>query len=145
MSYTDKILECEGCGVDFIFTVDEQRQLTKEGKAVEDPRFCPTCRELGEPHYAPAAPKTQGSAERKFGRVKWFSDRKGYGFITQEDGEEIFVHYTGITGQGFRTLQEGQEVEFDVEDTPKGPQAVNVVKITPILSDQDFPHPAYSE
>ncbi|MFQ6057542.1 MAG: cold-shock protein [Anaerolineae bacterium] len=63
------------------------------------------------------------------GRVKWFDNRKGYGFITQEDGGEVFVHFTGIEGHGFKTLEEGQEVEFEVEDTPKGPQAVHVIKL----------------
>jgi CspA family cold shock protein len=60
------------------------------------------------------------------GSVKWFNDQKGYGFITQEDGKDIFVHFSAIQGEGFRTLYEGQEVEFDVTDGPKGPQASNV-------------------
>ena len=60
------------------------------------------------------------------GSVKWFNDQKGYGFITQEDGTDIFVHFSAIQGEGFRTLYEGQEVEFDVTDGPKGPQASNV-------------------
>jgi cold shock protein len=60
------------------------------------------------------------------GTVKWFSDEKGYGFISQESGEDVFVHYSGITGQGFRSLSEGQAVEFDVSQGKKGPQATNV-------------------
>lgn len=60
------------------------------------------------------------------GRVKWFNEKKGYGFIEREDGEDIFVHYTAIVGQGFRTLRQGQEVEFDIVQGPKGPQAANV-------------------
>lgn len=60
------------------------------------------------------------------GKVKWFNSSKGYGFITRESGEDIFVHYSGITGDGFRTLQEGEDVEFEVETTQKGPQAANV-------------------
>lgn len=60
------------------------------------------------------------------GRVKWFNEKKGYGFIEREDGEDIFVHYTAIVGQGFRTLKQGQEVEFDIVQGPKGPQAANV-------------------
>jgi len=60
------------------------------------------------------------------GSVKWFNDQKEYGFITQEDGKDIFVHFSAIQGEGFRTLYEGQEVEFDVTDGPKGPQASNV-------------------
>ncbi len=55
------------------------------------------------------------------GRVKWFSNRKGFGFIEQENGEDIFVHYTAVQGDGFRSLQEGEEVEFDVTQSEKGP------------------------
>jgi len=60
------------------------------------------------------------------GKVKWFNETKGYGFITCEDGKDVFVHYTGITGEGFKTLMEGQDVEFDVVAGNKGNQAVNV-------------------
>ena len=63
--------------------------------------------------------------ERETG-IKWFSDAKGYGFITRDVGEDVFVHYTGIEGQGFRTLHEGERVEFTVEQTPKGLQATHV-------------------
>ena len=61
------------------------------------------------------------------GKVKWFSNSKGYGFIEQEDGKDVFVHFSAIQGDGFKTLQEGQEVEFEVTDGEKGPQASNVV------------------
>jgi CspA family cold shock protein len=60
------------------------------------------------------------------GKVKWFSDAKGYGFIEREEGEDVFVHFSAISGDGFRTLAEGQEVEFDVVQGQKGPQAENV-------------------
>ncbi|MFH1595070.1 MAG: cold shock domain-containing protein [Pseudomonadota bacterium] len=63
------------------------------------------------------------------GKVKWFSDSKGYGFISQEDGQDVFVHHSNIQGEGFRTLEEGQEVEFEVIEGRKGPQAQNVVKL----------------
>lgn len=63
------------------------------------------------------------------GTVKWFNDKKGYGFITPESGEEIFVHFKAITGDGFKTLTEGQSVMFDIEKTQKGFQAVNVKTI----------------
>lgn len=63
------------------------------------------------------------------GRVKWFNDAKGYGFIEQDEGEDVFVHFTAIQTEGFKTLAEGQEVEFDVSAGQKGPQASNVLKV----------------
>ena len=60
------------------------------------------------------------------GTVKWFSDDKGFGFISREEGEDVFVHHSGISGQGFRSLTEGQAVEFNVTQGPKGDQATNV-------------------
>ncbi|MBI5206192.1 MAG: cold-shock protein [Candidatus Firestonebacteria bacterium] len=62
------------------------------------------------------------------GVVKWFNDKKGYGFITPESGDDVFVHHKAIQGEGFKTLAEGQEVEFEIEKSQKGYQAVNVVK-----------------
>jgi CspA family cold shock protein len=64
------------------------------------------------------------------GKIKWFSDAKGYGFIEREEGEDVFVHFSAIVGEGFRTLSEGQEVEFDVVSGQKGPQAENVKVIS---------------
>lgn len=66
---------------------------------------------------------------RQTGKVKWFNDSKGYGFIERPDGPDVFVHHTAIQGNGFKTLTEGQAVEFDVVDGPKGKQAANVVKL----------------
>ncbi|GAB6094859.1 cold-shock protein [Desulfatiferula olefinivorans] len=62
------------------------------------------------------------------GTVKWFNDQKGFGFIEQENGPDVFVHHSGINSSGFRSLAEGQQVTFDIEQGPKGPAAVNVVK-----------------
>ena len=60
------------------------------------------------------------------GRVKWFNNAKGYGFIEQEGGTDVFVHYSAIQGSGYRSLEEGQQVEFEISQGPKGPQAANV-------------------
>jgi len=63
------------------------------------------------------------------GTVKWFNEGKGFGFITNEDGSDFFVHHTSIQGNGFKTLAEGDKVSFDTEKGPKGPKAINVVKL----------------
>jgi CspA family cold shock protein len=63
------------------------------------------------------------------GKVKWFNNAKGYGFIERDGGSDVFVHYSAIQGDGFRSLEEGQAVEFEIVDGPKGPQAGNVTKI----------------
>ena len=63
------------------------------------------------------------------GIVKWFNDQKGYGFVTPENGKDVFVHHSSIQGDGFKSLAEGQAVEFNIEQGPKGEQATNVVKL----------------
>ena len=63
------------------------------------------------------------------GKVKWFSNEKGYGFITPESGNDVFVHHSVIQGEGYKTLNEGQEVEFEITQGPKGEQATKVVKL----------------
>ena len=63
------------------------------------------------------------------GKVKWFNSRKGYGFITKDDGGDVFVHYSAIGGEGFRSLREGDRVEFEVAQGEKGPQAANVSRV----------------
>ena len=63
------------------------------------------------------------------GTVKWFNNQKGYGFISDEQGNDVFVHYTGLNMEGFKSLEEGAEVEYDVTEAAKGPQAVNVTVI----------------
>ncbi len=64
------------------------------------------------------------------GKVKWFNDQKGFGFIEQEGGGDVFVHHSSITGEGFKTLAEGEQVEFEVTQGPKGARAENVTRIT---------------
>lgn len=64
------------------------------------------------------------------GKVKWFNAEKGYGFIEREDGGDVFVHFSAIQAEGFKTLEEGQAVEFDIVEGARGPQAANVVKLS---------------
>jgi CspA family cold shock protein len=73
--------------------------------------------------------KTGTRTMRITGKVKWFNNAKGYGFIERDGGSDVFVHYSAIQGDGFRSLEEGQAVEFEIVDGPKGPQAGNVTKI----------------
>lgn len=68
-------------------------------------------------------------SERLVGTVKWFSDKKGYGFLSQDDGDDVFVHFSAIQNDGFRSLNEGDRVEFTIEDGQRGPAAGNVRKI----------------
>jgi len=68
-------------------------------------------------------------SERVTGTVKWFSRQKGYGFIEREGGDDVFVHFSAIQGEGFRNLEEGDQVEFTIESSSKGPQAADVVRI----------------
>jgi CspA family cold shock protein len=79
---------------------------------------------------APSAALLQGrtSTMRITGKVKWFNNAKGYGFIERDGGSDVFVHFSAVQGNGFRTLEEGQAVEFEIVDGPKGPQAGNVTK-----------------
>lgn len=68
-------------------------------------------------------------ADRIQGTVKWFNAAKGYGFIAHEGGKDVFVHFSAIESEGYRSLNEGEQVEFTIEDSPKGPQAVNVTRV----------------
>ena len=68
-------------------------------------------------------------SDRETGTVKWFNEQKGYGFIARESGDDVFVHYSAIEGAGFRTLLEGEKVEFTVEQGQKGPAAANVQRV----------------
>ena len=73
------------------------------------------------------------------GTVKWFDDAKGYGFIERDDGEDVFVHFSSIAGEGYRSLPEGAKVEFEVEEDAKGPRAANVVVIEAAPTEEETP------
>jgi CspA family cold shock protein len=79
-------------------------------------------------HFRICIPSRQQKME---GAVKWFNNTKGYGFIGRDDGPDVFVHYTAIVGEGYKTLNEGDAVEFEIVQGPKGPQAANVIRSTP--------------
>ena len=68
------------------------------------------------------------------GTVKWFNDSKGFGFIEQEDGEDVFVHFSAVQGEGFKTLAEGDRVEFEIQQGPKGLQSANVMKVQEVFN-----------
>src|SRR5688572_16026393 len=78
---------------------------------------------------APPVPQPHSPMSRANGTVKWFSQEKGFGFVTREDGTDIFVHHSGISGRGFKTLEQGEPVEFDVIEEPKGLKASNLVRL----------------
>jgi cold shock protein len=91
---------------------------------------CPRCEERGSVGSDGASRRElQGRVRMRItGKVKWFNNAKGYGFIERDGGSDVFVHYSAIQGNGFRSLEEGQAVEFEIVDGPKGPQAGNVTK-----------------
>jgi CspA family cold shock protein len=120
MIFTDKVLTCTSCGAEFVFRVEQQRALAAQGES-EEPVLCPDCEATRGEERTPAP------ATALTGHVKWFSIRRGYGFITRDDGEgDVFVHHSGIQGEDFKALFEGQRVHFDIIEEPRGPKAINV-------------------
>jgi cold shock protein len=114
------------------YLLDAGRAWRRKGKAAKIAAF----------FFAPATVAGAGSTTRQFqrrrkgirtmritGKVKWFNNAKGYGFIERDGGSDVFVHYSAIQGDGFRSLEEGMAVEFEIVDGPKGPQAGNVTKV----------------
>lgn len=116
MNFRDTWKTCEACGRDFVFTVEEQRRLYKMGTEDYEPKLCPTCRETSE------------EGVKLIGQVKWYDSAKGYGFIIKADGSEIFVHRTSLRA-GVYALSEGEQVEFEVRQSARGPEAVNVAPL----------------
>lgn len=125
MRFRDKILRCVECEADFLVTIEEQRELVSKGLA-PGRRYCQACRSSAE------------ESQECEGRVKWFDDRKGYGFIEWDEGDDVFVHYSSIRGQGFRTLQEGEGVRFRVAEGDKGLQALDVMRLSEVSSAFSF-------
>ncbi len=122
MTFTDKLVHCEECGTEFVFTVTEQRDLAVSGGPVVDPELCPACRKL------------VGMTGKRRGQVKRFFVGKGYGFITEEGGQDIFFHLSDIESQALP--RPGQEVEFGIKETDKGPRAVDVTFLSEGEADQ---------
>jgi CspA family cold shock protein len=117
MNYRDTLVVCQECGKQFIFTVEKQRQMSEKGLDVTPPDLCDTCTQRVK------------HGGRLHGRIRWFDPGKGYGFIADDAGKDLFFHRTGVilTEAGsLPPLEEGQEVLFEVTESPKGPQATGV-------------------
>lgn len=101
-----------------------EQEVVETDPVEADPTEETTSSDDGEKSAVDAGAEPQGQ-----GRVKWFNDAKGYGFIERDDGPDVFVHYSAITGEGYKSLREGQEVSFSIVDGTRGPQAANVQKL----------------
>jgi CspA family cold shock protein len=112
MAYRDTQLRCATCGQTFLWTIEEQRQAEEAGQPLVPPEYC---RE-----HRPAEPLAP------YGRVKWFSAEKGYGFIVEPNGQEIFFHRSGLAAGVEPAFNDGDKVTYEVQYGAKGPQAVNV-------------------
>lgn len=121
MHFKDRFLNCDDCGREFVFRVEEQRRMASDGDVVE-PRLCPGCR------------VEKGEKGRLVGHVKWFDPSRGYGFIKRDDGRgEVFVHRSQIQYAGPKVLYEDERVEFELEHDPRGEKAVNVTGHDPFV------------
>lgn len=153
MPYRDTMVTCAGCGKEFIFRVEQQREQAARGEEIAPPASCPACRGITSPERSAPQPRrterrpeprrqvSRPSKEHKMeatvalgpgpheGTVKWFDSEKGYGFLAHPDGEEIFFHRSGIApGEGIN-FPDGAPVTFLIEQTEKGPQAVDVARM----------------
>ena len=152
MPYRDSWATCGQCGKQFVFRIEEQRRLDAQGQEVVPPDSCPVCRGVArtQPRPAPAArpapparprrePRSREAPRRPEreplghgpheGEVKWFSVEKGYGFLVHSNGQEVFLHRSGIAPGETEHLQDGTRVTFLVEESERGPQAVDVERL----------------
>ena len=147
MPYRDTLVTCATCGKEFIFRVEDQRKQSERGEEIAPPASCPTCRGVTSPEYhkerrpeprRETAPKSKAEKVEATvalgpgpheGTVKWFDSEKGYGFLAHPDGAEIFFHRSGIApGEGV-DFPDGSPVTFLIEQSEKGPQAVDVARM----------------
>ncbi len=130
MPYRDMWITCAECGQRVLFTVEEQRRLAREGKPVEPPSLCQKCQRKAAPTRPSEPPRLEERAlpdEGPYeGTVKWYDATRSYGFIIHEDGREIFFHRSGIAPGGPDRFADGARVTYLIEDSPRGPQAVEV-------------------
>jgi CspA family cold shock protein len=156
MPYQDSWATCGQCGKQFIFRIEEQRRLDAQGEELAPPEQCPACRgaargqsrqQESRPAPHPAAPPPRprpAPAPRPApkplsaqalghgpheGEVKWFSVEKGYGFVVHPSGQEVFVHRSGVAPGEADYLRDGVRVSFLIEETERGPQAVDVERL----------------
>jgi len=116
-NYRDTLVTCQECGKQFIFTVEMQRQMDERGLEIAVPETCAECT------------RKANYGGRRHGRIKWFDLTKGYGFIVEDNGKEIFFHRSDITLRedgSLPPLEDGQEVLYEIGESPKGPHAVGV-------------------
>jgi len=118
MTYRDTWATCEQCSKQFIFTVEEQRRLSESGFEITPPALCPDCQKTAD--LAPGS---------HTGVVKWYDPEKGYGFITQRSGSEVFFHRTGIAPGETPDFPDGTQVTYLIEQSMRGPQAVDVARM----------------
>jgi CspA family cold shock protein len=143
MAYQDTWAVCTRCGRQFIFRVEDQRRQAEQGEEITPPELCPSCR-ASSSGKRPREPERESRAQPERsresapavlgpgpheGHVKWYDREKGYGFIVHPTGEEIFFHRTGIASGETPDFADGTQVTYCVEETEKGPQAVDVERM----------------
>lgn len=143
MTYQDTWAVCTKCGKQFVFRVEEQRRQVERGEEITPPELCPSCRAPArverppEPREPSPKPVTEQKAEKPEllgpgpheGNVKWYDGEKGYGFIVHPTGEEVFFHRTGLAPGEIPDFPDGTRVTYLIEQTEKGPQAVDVERM----------------